>query len=450
LTATLRGLEGLREIVIGNDTGLKAKLDKHKEGIGSLKEQLRAVTKQIAKAKEPLPGSAQNQLDGIRRALQEFLGRSHDPDTYAERLTDCELRLKELQLDQPTTGPKGLEQLKVALRQEQNDAQLQVSRAGQLDERIKTIKAKYADLRKHKRCPTCGTAGKHLTAALNIAEKKELDDVSGLLREAEMMREAAHERLEEVGNKLVAAEEYWQKREALELMLGDLKDEGKLIELWKQHDLLVEKAQAEGQMYDLEALEGRRYDIQCELEDAEESAVEWEKELAEIGYKRSQRKQLAEIERRLAEAEAGWEKQNKHVHELEALRARLTAMSMEPILKTLGIFTAAIFDEPLSLEGSELGRMVGSRWVPLSQFSGSEQAVAVAALSCALKADPKRQNLVLADELSSFDDVHLGQFLKNVAAAIQAGVIEQFIGFSIPRKTIKNLPQTVSLRAIGK
>jgi hypothetical protein len=173
-----------------------------------------------------------------------------------------------------------------------------------------------------------------------------------------------------------------------------------------------------------------------------------EKQLRELDYRRSQKRQLDQIETELEEAEADWTEENTKVHDLEELRDRLLAMSMQPILTTLALFTKKIFAEPLSLDGTELGRMIGGRWVTLNQFSGAEQAVSIAALSCALKGDPKKQNLVLADELSSFDDEHLAQFLRNVSEAIAAGVLTQFVGFSTPRKNPRSIPKEVAVLTI--
>jgi hypothetical protein len=261
-------------------------------------------------------------------------------------------------------------------------------------------------------------------------------------REAEAQLKQATKRLE-------AASEYFQKGAELDEERQKLEDEAQLITLWKKHDELAAEVDQHRQSYDVQGLQERMYDIQCEMQEQDDINRQIELELQQVNYKRSQKKQLEQVETQLQAAETAWEIHNKTVKELELLGDRLTAMSLEPLLGVMARFTKGIFDEPLSLQGTELGRMIVSRWVPLGQFSGSEQAVAIAALSCALQGNPEHKNLVLADELSSFDDPHLTQFLSNVAGAIEAGVLDQFIGFSTPRKSSKSFPKNVNLVMIG-
>lgn len=440
LTATVRGLEYLRGIVIEDDVAMKAKVDEGKERLGSLKEQLRAVTIQIANVKDQ--PSPQQKLDALRRALQDFVGMNHDAETYAERVKDCEARYNE-RMSRP--GPAwDIDQLRIDMQSATGGVAGDKARLDHLSELAKKLKAKYKDLKKAKRCPTCGTEGDNLAEALKLAENAETRQLAGEAEQALKDLEKSEAEKAATSKRLELAEEYQNKGVALEEERLKLMDEGRLIDLWKEHDEMVATASEQTQLYDVQGLESRAYDIRCELEEEEENNQSAERELSAIGYKRSQRKQLDEVEQELKKAEDGWETWNKKVHDLEELRDRFTAMSVGSILGVLEKFTKGIFKEPLSLQGTELGRMIGSRWVPLSQFSGSEQAVAVAALTCALRGDPTAKNVVLADELSSFDDAHLSLFLGNVHQAIKEGVLDQFIGFTTPRKSTASMAKHVN------
>jgi DNA repair exonuclease SbcCD ATPase subunit len=438
LGQTLRGLESIREIVVEDDAGKTEEVAKCQQRLGGLQEQMKAVEEQIDKIQHPAQNTAQGALDAIRRALQEFLGRSHDEDTYTERLKDCEMKLDELktaeEIDARTLAKWRSDLVKLG-----NDVAIEESRILQLEQSLQTIEAKYAKLRKVKQCPTCGSTGKGLSEALKTAQKAETETQKAYLEAAERARERVKLKHEDCNERVNNAQAYLDKRAEAEIELANLKDEARLIDLWKEHDRLVAELKNEtAPQYDIDGLQERKYEISCEIEDAAEAAGVLQHALSELAYKRSQKRQLAEIEAQLEAAEQAWEQSNNAAGELEKLRERWTAMSLEPVLSRLTIFTEGIFEQPLSMDGTELGRMVGSRWVPLTQFSGSEQAVAVAGMTCALQGSGEH-SIVLADELSSFDDEHLAKFLKNVGQAVKAGVLEQFIGFSTPRKSLEKV-----------
>jgi DNA repair exonuclease SbcCD ATPase subunit len=223
LTATLRGLEGIRGIVVGDDTGAKEALAKGQQALGGLKEQLRAVDAQIGKVNLPQPNPAQGQLDAVTRALQEFLGKTHDEATFAERLKDCQERLQMLKLtegeppDQRTLAKWRSDLVKLS-----NDEAVAQSRVKLFKEGAKTIEAKYAKLRKLGQCPTCGTSGKALEGALAKAEKFELAQHKAQLKEAEDKWTQTGQAHEELETKCKEAEEAIEKRSELEMELAEL------------------------------------------------------------------------------------------------------------------------------------------------------------------------------------------------------------------------------------
>lgn len=446
LGQTLRGLEAIRDVVIENDSKLKEELAETQQQLGVLKDAHRAVTQQIQNVQQTQTVSkAQARLDQVRHMLQEHIGRTHEAETIEDRLRECKARLDEFNaMSGVLPGPHELEEKRRKLSKSESDVAVHGSRILQIEAGLKMVDAKYVKLKKAKKCPTCGATGAAFTKAVMTLQDEETAGQQKQLADARFEHKEAIEKRDQLQARWDENVKALEQKAGLEIELSALKDEAQLIALWREHDELVEKTKTE-QIYDVQALEERRYDIFCEMEDQNEVIGKLEKELNEATYKRSQKRQLAEIEAQLEAAEAGWTEQNAAVGDLDALRERFTAMSLEPILATLELFTKGIFEERLSLDGAELGRMVGNRWVPLDQFSGAEQAVAYAAFTCALQ---QQGSIVLADELSAFDDEHLTCFLRNVVAAIEAGKLAQFIGFSTPRKNAKAWPKAVLVKTI--
>ncbi len=79
----------------------------------------------------------------------------------------------------------------------------------------------------------------------------------------------------------------------------------------------------------------------------------------------------------------------------------------------------------LSNKGLDFGRYEGAHFVPFEAFSGSEQAVTVAAIAAALAA--KGQGILFIDEANNIDAKKRGRFMANLAEAITAGTIAQAI-----------------------
>lgn len=432
---TIRGLEHVRGLVINGQEQADA-LKKATEKLGRLKQQIQAVDDQITRAKVPKVDSVKVRLEAVQHKLADHIGETHEADTIAKRLKDCEKRLKEARTAAAKVPNKlQLGKMRIECGQAGGKRDAQQVRWEELAQAANGVEAKYAKLKKMKKCPTCGTKGAEFSAAVKAFEAEEVGAAAKAAAAARDELLETEKQVKALGEAIRTTEGYIERLETVEAELLELQQEEQLVSLWKEHDDLVELAKKEQAEYDLQALHERRYDIECELEELMEANEQLERDVKENDYHRGQKRQLAEIEARLVEAESGWDKMNAQVNELELLREKFTAMSLEPVLKAVNTFTKGIFKEPLGLDGAELGRMVSNRWVPLGQFSGAEQAVAMAALTCALS--PTKANLVLADELSAFDDGHLETFVRNVGEAIKEGLVEQFIGFSTPRKGLK-------------
>jgi hypothetical protein len=432
---TLRGLETLRGLVIEDDTQKKVKLDQMKEKLGQLKQTVKAVEDQIEKARKPrVQSTTQKQLDGILRQLQDYVGWMHDAETIEQRASTNEKAIKarvargivKTDMLAKATQERSQESLTI------NTLEAQIAQAQMT---LKAIKAKYDRLRTAKCCPVCGTAGKSFKAAIDKIETDESTPATEQLRASREAMAKHKKQYDVIDAELEKAQAILNEQQELEDERQKLIVERRLIGLWSMHEALVKQLQAETIPLDLAGLEERKYEIECDVEDLADSITIVENEVQQIAYNRAEKRKMEDVEKSLSAVEEQWVATNTQVQELDQLRARFTAMSLMPILKTLETFTAGIFSEPVALEGTELGRMIGAKWVPLTQFSGSEQAVAMAALTCALRVG-KAENIVIVDEMGSFDDEHLALFMKNVQAAVSEKVLTQFVGLTTPRKSV--------------
>lgn len=76
----------------------------------------------------------------------------------------------------------------------------------------------------------------------------------------------------------------------------------------------------------------------------------------------------------------------------------------------------------------DLGMMRGKHWVPLTTFSGSEQALTYAAVSIALASLGDGFKLCLLDEMGRLDSERCRQLGWRVKVLLEKGVIDQFVG----------------------
>jgi hypothetical protein len=97
------------------------------------------------------------------------------------------------------------------------------------------------------------------------------------------------------------------------------------------------------------------------------------------------------------------------------------------VLKVCETFTAGLFDAPLTVHALELGRYEDQSWVPFDAFSGSDKRIATAAIQAALAANHQGFKLVIVDEFGVIDPGRKPAVLANLAAAVEAGLVDQVL-----------------------
>lgn len=115
-----------------------------------------------------------------------------------------------------------------------------------------------------------------------------------------------------------------------------------------------------------------------------------------------------------------------------------------PLLEKMAHFTDGILDTPVELHPTtnELGRFKDGAFVGLDQFGGAHIAITAVAFQAALGA-VNGVGFVFADELGVLDPKLRPKFLKNVAKAIQSGVLQQFVGIDPDPEHVKQIQKAV-------
>ncbi len=176
-----------------------------------------------------------------------------------------------------------------------------------------------------------------------------------------------------------------------------------------------------------------------------------EKEQRRYLSEQQDRKRLKEAREELDKAELDEKHLNGAKKYLLEVKAKMVEEMFKPILTAARYFTAGIFEQPLQFSGGELGMVRGKPGVFYSHrtFSGTEQAIAFAALQAALAATAPVK-LVVMDELDKIDDANTETLMRNIGTAIRDGVISQFIGVSTSRWPTPKLSSGESFKVIER
>jgi DNA repair exonuclease SbcCD ATPase subunit len=116
--------------------------------------------------------------------------------------------------------------------------------------------------------------------------------------------------------------------------------------------------------------------------------------------------------------------------------------ALRGVLDVCQTFTEGLFAAPLTVHDLQLGRYEGSVWVPFDSFSGSDKRIATAAIQAALAANHQGFKLVIVDEFGVVDPSRKPAVLANLAAAVEAGLVDQVI--VLDNRDIDGVPAEVN------
>lgn len=112
---------------------------------------------------------------------------------------------------------------------------------------------------------------------------------------------------------------------------------------------------------------------------------------------------------------------------LEQIQTEMVEAAFGSILATANRLCAPMLNSPLEYRDGEIGRQEGSAWVRHKTFSGTEKAIAYAAISIALASDSECR-LVMVDEMGRLDPENKTKLVELADSLIAEGLIDQFIG----------------------
>lgn len=117
--------------------------------------------------------------------------------------------------------------------------------------------------------------------------------------------------------------------------------------------------------------------------------------------------------------------------------------ALREILNVCTTFTQGLFAAPLTVHNLELGRYEDFSFVSLDAFSGSDKRIAVAALQAALAIRHQGFRLIILDEFGVIDPGRKPAVLANLAAAVEAGLVDQVMVFD--NRDIDGVPEGINI-----
>lgn len=117
--------------------------------------------------------------------------------------------------------------------------------------------------------------------------------------------------------------------------------------------------------------------------------------------------------------------------------------ALREVLKVCEVFTKDLFVSPLTVHNLELGRYEDQSWVPLDALSGSDKRIACASVQAALAVRHTGFRLVVIDEFGVVDPARKPIVLANLAAAVEAGLVDQVMVFD--NRDIDGVPEGVNI-----
>ncbi|MGB8295898.1 MAG: hypothetical protein WCG85_10765, partial [Polyangia bacterium] len=118
---------------------------------------------------------------------------------------------------------------------------------------------------------------------------------------------------------------------------------------------------------------------------------------------------------------------------LRAIQTEAVERAFQPMLEIANAFAKPVLKSPLGYHAGEIGTRRNGLWVGHRTFSGTEKAIAYAAIQAALAARaPVR--IMIIDELGRIGDRALFHLLAAVSQHLQkSGLVDQFIGIDAGR-----------------
>jgi DNA repair exonuclease SbcCD ATPase subunit len=324
---------------------------------------------------------------------------------------------------------------------------------------LRDLQNEYGAILTAECCPTCKTKKANWKAAATEAFEAKQTELTAALAQAEATMEAIEQERVSAQQALSAARELERAirdtNRALEEQTAQLAKSQRAREFIEEltpelHDL--EKAfPADAADKDAEEIAH----IEDLISDARTVVASADAKLKAIEDARLDAKRLVEATGARDKAQALADAYKAGQDELQRIRDEFMAQAFKPLLDSVNRFAAGILKSPLEFRDNTIGRVHEEKgnWIPFSVFSGTETAIMLSGVQLALGSESPAK-VAIVDELGRLDANRKRQLLRNVAKAIEDGVLDQFIGVDVSAdpyqelitpKDLKVSPLTLSI-----
>jgi len=309
-----------------------------------------------------------------------------------------------------------------------------VGKAAELKYKLNETRRKIAELRENAenfdrmdKCPVCGTLG-------SVWKPAKLAEINKDLIQASELESVTQDELDKINSQLeVERKERARLADALAEYEKAIGEAERLERSLKEGDLKIETVTASLKTFpeDLDERYREAHEAVLKLVDQHQEALkrlngaanQYEAALSARERARTEAKTILESRRAKAEVEA----YAAVVKILETIQEKAVETAIGGLLERVNSIAGAVLDAPLTYRDGEFGKIVNGTWIPLTVFSGTEQAVAFAAIASAL-AHNSPLKLVLLDEMGRLDRENKRKFIANMIELVNKGVVDQFIG----------------------
>ena len=417
---TLQGLSGLRA---ADDTAVVQEIDV---------SPLRLELEQIQRRMGELAGETDSRKRARLRRLQieELL---KGKDALAKRLAEL---LKKLPPATPADDKTKLHEAietKVAEQARLRAAYIKArDDVAQTEAKIEALDTEQREISEKTVCPYCGATGegwKALRLSKNIEERNKLigELATFVLEKTTKSDRGTALTAEIVGlrDQLNALDTAERARTSEERSIATLREQLVRLEPMAEELERLGDQDPEGPAAEVRTLYTKTTGIRAQILAAEDTN-------RAAAQRTADKRRLAQAETQRDDAKKELEAANAVTAALREIRADAVDRAFRPMLADANRFAAAVLVTPLaySRERNELGTLRDGIWVSHRVFSGTEKAIAYAAIQAALAARAPLR-LMIVDELGRLRDKHVRELIKAACAAIVAGSLDQFVGIDI-------------------
>jgi hypothetical protein len=280
-------------------------------------------------------------------------------------------------------------------------------------------------------CPHCGARGKGWRSHLLAKQNALVSEYDGLLRSLQPRMDEARAEVAkamqdlEVSRKVDAVHQ--EAATALNRLLSERARLTDLQRVAEQAKTILESLGPATEEAAMATLEQDRITV-------EQSRVSTLTAIGELEARQRSWHQSRQDEARMAQAILAQRQAEvevtvlvEAVKVLEKLQVEMVAGAFKAILEVANSIAEPVLGRRLEYRDGEIGAWRGATWVTHKTFSGTEKAVAYAAISVSL-ASQSPTKLVMIDELGRLDTESKAKLMGVLAGLVKSGQIDQFIG----------------------